>query len=353
MSHYEERLDRDLKAIKRQVALLGTSVEQAVKNSVISLLTVDNELAVNTILGDLQINRIDRDLDKLCHQFVARHLPSAGNLRYVSSVLRLSVALERIGDYAETISRSACQLSQVPPVSLAKDIDLMADQASRLLHAALKAFNEVNADLARATLEMAGQFAPTFDKVFADLTAEGEQRSRPVADLFALMATFNRLERVIHQAKNICEEAIFAATGETKKQKRPRILFVGENNTGLSQLAEHYGRKVYSEAAQFASAGLHKADALDPVYLSLADEHGIAMEKAEPSLLSAVLPDIDEYQIVIDFTGKAREQIKSVPFHTILMTWKIDMSGGPRSAYRQVANQLSDLMDKISGKGMS
>ena len=73
-----------------------------------ALLTRDRELAAEVILGDLPINREVRAIDALCHAFVARHLPSAGHLRFVSSVLRLNVELERIGDYAVTIAARRC-----------------------------------------------------------------------------------------------------------------------------------------------------------------------------------------------------------------------------------------------------
>ena len=57
----------------------------------------DNELAYLTVLGDNPINRNSRKLDSLCHAFIARHLPSAGHLRLMSSIVRVNVALERIG----------------------------------------------------------------------------------------------------------------------------------------------------------------------------------------------------------------------------------------------------------------
>ena len=87
--------------------------------------------AAQTILDDYVTNRQTRELDRLCHAFVARHLPSAGHLRYVSSVLRLGIALERIGDYATTVSRTAAQLAEIPPPVVVRDIEMMSEQARR------------------------------------------------------------------------------------------------------------------------------------------------------------------------------------------------------------------------------
>ena len=98
MSHYEERLQADLDEIRERVKAVGDEVIDAVGNACRSLLNVDRALAAETILGDLPVNREIRAIDQRCHAFVVRHLPSAGILRFVSSVLRLTVAIERIGE---------------------------------------------------------------------------------------------------------------------------------------------------------------------------------------------------------------------------------------------------------------
>ena len=97
MSHYEERLEQYLTRIITTVRDLGERVEVAVDRAVRALLTSDHDLSSAVIVGDLPINRDVRNLDRLCHVFVARHLPSAGHLRLVSSVLRLNIAIERTG----------------------------------------------------------------------------------------------------------------------------------------------------------------------------------------------------------------------------------------------------------------
>ena len=130
-SHYEERLQRDLDWIQDLVGVVGNRLVQTIQDAATAVLTCDNQLAAQTIIGDYTINRQTRELDRLCHAFVARHLPSAGHLRYVSSVLRLNIALERIGDYGATISRTAVQLSEPPPSAVSRDIEMMAEQSRR------------------------------------------------------------------------------------------------------------------------------------------------------------------------------------------------------------------------------
>ena len=178
-SHYEERLQRDLDWIRTMVEEIGIQLVATIDNACNSVLQLDRKLSADTVIGDFVINRQTRELDRLCHAFVARHLPSAGHLRYVSSVLRLNIALERIGDYAATISRTAAQLTDKPPETVARDIETMSEQARSMLADALKSFNERDVTLANNVLTTARQFVPYFDRVFDDLAREGESNSRP------------------------------------------------------------------------------------------------------------------------------------------------------------------------------
>ena len=353
MSHYEERMQKDLDRIRGQVKELGKAVERALRDATRALLSGNAELAADTVIGDLQVNRLTRSLDARCHKFVARHLPSAGVLRYISSVLRLSVALERIGDYAETISRTALQLSAEPPTTVARDIEMMADQSERILHQALKGFNEGSADIARGILGMSGQYASTFDRVFADLVKEGEKKSRPMSDVFSLLATFNRLERVVHQAKNICEETIFASTGEVKRSKKFSILFVDEANDGASQLAAHIATRAYPNSGTYQSAGYAPASGINGSFISFAAEKGVEFDDAAPRPLSEVEDLMSDFHFVVALDAGAREQIGQVPFHTVILDWALSNSGDPRSAYEELSSRIGDLLERLRGEDAS
>ena len=100
MAIYEQRLQADLKYIHDQIRSMGDLVEASVSNATKAFLTENAALANHTVLSDNVINRKMREIDHDCHTFIARHLPSAGHLRLISSIIRLNINLERIGDYA-------------------------------------------------------------------------------------------------------------------------------------------------------------------------------------------------------------------------------------------------------------
>ncbi len=357
MSHYEQRLEADLGKIRARLKAIGAQVEEAHKDAVHALLTGDRALAYATIIKDHPINREIRSIDQACHAFVARHLPSAGHLRFVSSVLRLGVGLERIGDYATTICREAVQLSAPPSPTLARDIDLMADQSRGVLHQAMRAWNDGSADLARGTMGMVKQASAASRKVFDDLLREGEENEGPLNDIFALLVIFNRLDRVIAQSKNICEETLFAVAGETKAPKVYRILFLDEKNDCASLLAEAYAKKAFPEAVACDSAGWAPAGAVEPRAQVFMEQRGLDTSGLEPEL--PVHEDLADYHVIVSFGGDVRPHLPEMPFHTVVLEWDLvpDLDGMDQERadglleemYKGIADELQGLVETLRG----
>ena len=363
MSHYEERLEQDQQEIRSRVRSVSETVEEALKESIQTVLSGDEASAGKVILGDLPINREIRSIDGLCHAFVAQHLPSAGHLRFVSSVLRLNVELERVGDYAVAIARETVQLSARPTGSVARDIELIGDQARRLLHQALQAYNEGNAELARGTKMLAKQVDTTFQKVFADLLQEGEKGAWPLRDIFAFLVIFNRLGRVSDHAKNICEDTLFAVAGETKGAKMYRILFVDRGNDALSQLAKAFANKAFSEHGVFSSAGWQPADSVRPAVEVFMDQQKLDGQNLQTRTLGKSVDELAEYHVIVGLEGNLREHIPEVPFHTVLLNWDVGEIPQELDQERSIAlleeslKKLSvesrELMETMRGKEVS
>ena len=360
MSHYQDRLEQDLAKVRGEIADIGRAVETAIRDAVHALLTGNRELAASTALGDHAINRRVRRLDHDCHAFVARHLPSAGHLRFVSSALRLSLGLERIGDYAVAVARETVQLSDGIPPRVARDIELLASQAEAALHQALKAWNEANAELARGTTGMAEQVNVTAHKVFDDLLEEGRQGEGSVRDLFALLGVFHRLSRVSDQAKNICEETLFTVAGETKPPKVYRVLFVDRRDDTVTQLAVAYARKAFPGSGRYASAGLEPSEELDPRCAAFLDRHGYDVAGLAPSTFDATHEELAAHHVIVSFVGDLRPHVPRLPFATTVLEWQAEpLPGGLdqerttallEEVHREIAARVRELMETLRGE---
>jgi phosphate transport system protein len=356
VSHYEERLERDLAGIRQHVFKLGERVEESLKQAVEALIANDWDASNEVILGDMVINRSSRELDRTCHAFVVRHAPSAGHLRFVSSVLRISVALERMGDYAVTVSRENIQLTDPLPESVLSDVQLIAHQGWAMLDQALHAFVERDVDLARTTMGQTTQVELTFQKVYADLLAEGEREQHSVKDLFALLGVIASIGRVSDHAKNICEETVFTVTGETKEPKVFRILFVGRRNDSATQIAEAFARKAFPNSGRYESAGWDPADAVPSEFVDHLAEQGLDLSGLVPTPFETSAARLADYHVVVAMGEGVRERIPDVPYRTVVLHWDLpapesgeDAGDGASRMYRAVTEQVSSLMVSLRG----
>jgi phosphate transport system protein len=358
MSHYEERLERDLAAIREQVANMAGLVEDGVKNAMHALQTGNDKLASATVLADHSINRSMRRIDLSCHKFIALHLPSAGHLRMLSSVIRANIELERIGDYAVTIALEALQLSAPPSGPMSRELERVGNETQLMLKQSIKAFNELNPEMAKGTMIMEEQMENDLDIIYSELMANDDRNT--VKNLLAMFAVFTQLKRVADQAKNLCEETVFAATGDTKAPKVYNILFVDEDNSCQSQIAEAIARKNFPESGNYTSAGRQPAAELNPAMVEFLDSHGVSLAlSAKPSPIDLTPLQLTTQHFIVSLQGPVKSYFDQIPFHTTPLEW--DVGPAPESGdetgikrleelYRDTAVQIRDLMEALRGK---
>jgi phosphate transport system protein len=353
-THYEERMETDLGEIKRKVRKVSDLVELQVQRAIEALLTGTVDFANQAILGDRQVNRRIKELDHLCHYFIVRHAPSAGHLRFVSAVLRLAVALERVGDYAGMMGREVVRLTAPPPGTIRRDIEMMGHQARHALSQALRAFHHGDAALAKTSLGQADQTDITLNTVIKELIETGEKRERSLRDLFALQRIVNLITRVAEQAENVAEQTIFATTGETRDRRVFRVLFVDERNDRSSQIAEAYARKAFPESGTYRSAGWSPAPAIDPKLIEFLDERGVDLRDAVPKKLQPVSTFPEHHHVIVSFSPGAREHLGELPYRTTLLEWSTGVGPGTdadtlEKLHQAVAVRVRDLMTTLAG----
>jgi len=242
---------------------------------------------------------------------------------------------------------------------IARDIELIAQQARDSLAEALKSFHEEDADIARKALGLTRPVDTIHDKAFEDLVTAGERHEQPVRDLFGYLRALYVLLRVSDQAQNIAQETLFAVEGETKNPKVYRVLFVDRANDCRSLMAEAYARKVFGECGVFSSGGWEPAPAIRPEISTFLESHGLDLSGLEPKGLPDLLAEPRHFHIVIGLEEGARSRIGEVPYKTVLLDWDLGScpseAGDPAAnerlegVYREIASRLKDLMDVLRG----
>lgn len=350
MSHLEVRQERDLNQIREHMISQADLVAKSVENAVHAVQTGDKTLAWNTVLDDHPINRHMRKIDRLCHSFIAVHLPSAGPLRLLSSIIRANVELERIGDYAVTMAREAVQMASPPKGSMARELERVSGETLLMLRQSVKAFKELNAELARGTMSIADQLEHNMDTVYEELMANTEREQ--VKDNLAIFVIFTQLKRVSDQAKNLCEHAVFAETGEQKTPKVYNILFLDRTNDRLGPLAAAIAANSFPNSGRYATAGKTPAGAMNEGLLTFLENRHLSVSGRGPRALTDVThQELMGKHVIVCLEGEVNEFLGVVPFHTAVQSWDLSDAPDMESLYRELAPRIRDLIELMRGEG--
>lgn len=348
MTLYEKRLAEDIERIRDKIRDIAERVCSALGTAAEAIAENDRESLNRVVMDDYGINRDIRCIDQRCHEFVARHLPAARHLRFISAVLRMTVALERAGDYAVTISRVALQLSKPLPERAIKRIRSMCDISTAMLGDAVEAFLNGDVKLAEETKKLDYRVDRAHDEGFDMLMDEAEDRDP--RELVSLLRIYGKIERFSDQAKNICEEAVFYATGELKGPKVFRILFLDEANDLASQLAEAIARKAFPEAGIFSSAGLAPARELHPKLARAGERYGFDPSRARPKPVASLDVFPAPYHLVVAINIDDESRLPRIPYHTILRKWDIDVEVDDcEELIHELSNRIDMMIEKLRG----
>ena len=232
--------------------------ERALRASLQALVQRNRQLAYGVILRDQYLDEKETELNRLCLEFLVRHQPVAGHLRFIFTTIQINKELERIGDYAESVARQVLAISELEPQPPHALFIELGELSIRMLREAVEAFLQKDADLASRTMPMEEQANTLRNSINAELMELSRKNQLPAAALTPLMTIARRYERVSDQAKNLCEEVLYMCTGEFAKHKGGdafHILFFDMNNSCLSQMAEGLGNAMRLPRFRFSSAG--------------------------------------------------------------------------------------------------
>ena len=211
-----KQYDEQLGTLHATLIEMGEMIRSAIADAVDALLTRNDQKAREVIAFDETIDRQERLVENLCMRLLLCQQPVAGDLRTVSSALKVITDMERIGDHAADISEITLMLEQLPRLTN-QHLREMAAKTCEMLLESIRAF--VDGDTARAHRVIG--MDDEADALF--LTVKGElidairhdpQLGEQAADLLMAAKYF---ERIGDHATNIAEWAIYASTGEHVK----------------------------------------------------------------------------------------------------------------------------------------
>lgn len=206
-----------LEELREKVLRMGSLAEGILDKALRGLFERRAELAREVRIDDLEIDRLDLEIDEAVLRALATQAPVADDLRQVIAIKMMATDLERVGDLARNIAKSALRLVDRSPAEIPTRLRDLADDARRQLRLALDSFSDRDSAKAKAVLEQDDRIDSDQDDVIRaaleEIAAHPELSSQEVD--YILVA--KHLERVGDHATNIAEDVILAATAENVK----------------------------------------------------------------------------------------------------------------------------------------
>jgi phosphate transport system protein len=203
--HFHEELE----ALKQTLLAMGGLVEDQIRRVMVALLERDSDVAQEVIDRDRQVNAYDVEVDEKCVELLALHQPTAGDLRFITTAMKIVTDLERIGDQAVNIAQRALELSREPQLKPYIDLPRMADRAQRMVKESLDAFVARDTELARQVCAADADVDALKEQIFRELLTFMMEDARTIPRAIRLILISRFLERVADHATNIAEMVIY------------------------------------------------------------------------------------------------------------------------------------------------
>ena len=210
MRHFHE----ELAALKQTLLAMGGLVEDQIRRVMAALLERDSDVAQEVIDRDRQVNTYDIEVDEQCVNLLALHQPAAGDLRFITTAMKIVTDLERIGDQAVNIAQRVLELNREPQLKPYIDLPRMADKAQRMVKESLDAFVARDTALARQVCGEDAEVDALKEQIFRELLTFMMEDPRTVSRAIRVILISRFMERVADHATNIAEMVIYLVEGK-------------------------------------------------------------------------------------------------------------------------------------------
>lgn len=235
--HISRQFNQELENLRRDVMTMGGMAEEMVTDAMKALLTGDVELARSVIEADDQVNRMEKEIDELAMEILARRQPTASDLRLVMAIVKTLNDLERVGDEAEKIARIAIEIADMDrPRNNYYELETMADHVRTMLRDALDGFArmvpEIAVTLYRADEKVDDEYEAILRQYYTYLAEDPRSTTRIINAIWVARS----LERIGDHAKNIGEYVFYLVKGQDVRhipadQKEQALLGDGKSES--------------------------------------------------------------------------------------------------------------------------
>ena len=212
-----ESLEHQLRQLQDEVLVMGSMVVKAINRTMDAFKQRNLTLAQQIIKDDQKINDKRFEIEESCTRLIATQQPMASDLRLIIAILNMITDLERIADYADGIAQITLMIGDEPPLKPLTNIPRMAEKGVEMLRGSLESLVEQDEERARRICAEDDEVDALYEQVFRELLTVMMEDPSTISRATRLIWVAHNLERIGDRVTNICERAVFIATGKMEE----------------------------------------------------------------------------------------------------------------------------------------
>ncbi|MHB8626615.1 MAG: phosphate signaling complex protein PhoU [Aggregatilineales bacterium] len=207
-------LDRSLEEVRDNLLRLASMVDSAIARDIRALVERDCDLAQQVSNDDGLLNDVRYKVEAQAYALIATQQPTGTDLRAAVAAVSVATNLERMGDHAAGIARLVLRLCDQPLLKPLVDLPQMAEIARQMMRGSLDAYLKRDCELARQVVAQDAHINRLHEQIYRELLGYMMRDASAIERATFLLWISHGLERIGDRSKNICERAIYLATGE-------------------------------------------------------------------------------------------------------------------------------------------
>jgi len=213
------RFERQLESLHLDIIKMGAMIERAIEDAFRALTTGNEELSRSVIESESAVDDMAGRVEAQALSLLLRQHPVAGDLRAITTALKIVGDMERISDQARDISEINLYLMKQDYKPKWEKIPKMADLTKRMVNMSVDAYVTQNQSLADEVIELDDKVDEQFELMKADMIVLLQNNSEHADAAIYLMMIAKYFEKIGDHAENIAEWVQFSLTG-VRKHKR-------------------------------------------------------------------------------------------------------------------------------------
>ena len=214
--------EQEIQILKEEINQMWKMVISQLEKVKHSFINNDLDLASEVIQTENKVNAFELKVDDDCENYIALYSPVAIDLRLVLSIMKISVTLERIGDYAKGIARHVKEgncVSFNTMVAEQLEIERMFDALLSMMTDSFVAFSSESSKNTGKILLKDKEVNEIYHQSIDKLTDYVKAHPEEAHCILMMTILLRNMERIGDHCKNIVEEIVFYLEAKVLKHE--------------------------------------------------------------------------------------------------------------------------------------